>query len=875
MKDQQVGHYKILEKLGAGGMGEVWLAEDTQLGRKTALKVLPAKFGSDPERLARLQREARAAAALNNPHVCTIYEVSETEDQIFFSMEYVDGSTLDELIPSDGLPTEMILSYGVQIAEGVAHAHENGILHRDLKSTNVMVTNEGRVKVLDFGLAKQLHREEVDHYTKSQASLTEAGAVVGTLSYIAPEVLRGEQADGRSDLWAIGVLLFQAATGVLPFQGQTGFELTSAILTESVPEFPAQVKPGLQAVIRRCLSKDPTQRYRSADQLKAALEALCSDISLVPAPTSRSKEPRRTILYGFISTTVLIAIGTFWIIHNSHPMEPAFYNERHITSTESYTSHPSFSPDGNRLAFRWTRGPEGSGIYIGAVDGGIPRFLVENAYYPVWSPDGRWIAYLLEKDDVSYWVYRILAEGGSAPQRIGESTTHPDGIAYYWGLGWSPDGRSLAIVDQESAQLPHSIYILSVDGEKRRLTTPSSSSERDILPVFSPDGEKLAFVRQESHIKTRDIYILPLKGGEPYRITFDNREIRGLDWMPDGKSIVFSSGRNENQLLLWWIRIKTGSEPTLLNIGQGTRELSINSRGDRIAYSIESLENWDIMSVNGPNADERPVSPFIPSRVSNDLYPDLSPDGEYVAYHSNRSGSGLAVWISDKDGQNHREIASMHDLGVTPRWSPDGRKLVFIGRDNDQGQGSSLYILDDIEKPFPRRLTIEDSVSVTFPSWSRDGQKVYFSSDRSEEIQVWTIPADGGRANQLTLEHGEEGFESEDGRYYYYHRRPENQICRIPVEGGSEEVVLDRDINTCRWTIWSNLILFFTRSLAGKHIIESYNLDTLESSQVVEFPSNPGFVFGMTVSSDGSTILFGTRRDMVYNITVAEAPSSR
>ncbi|MGH2524217.1 MAG: serine/threonine-protein kinase, partial [Anaerolineales bacterium] len=274
MNGQAIAHYKITAKLGAGGMGEVYRAHDEQLERDVALKVLPSSSFRDSAARARLLREARSAAALNHPHICTIHEVGEAEGQAYIAMELVEGQPLNLRLAGGALPPALVLRYGVQIADALSHAHEHQIVHRDLKSANVVVTPDGRAKVLDFGLAKRLNESEMDAVTRSQASLTQPGAVVGTLAYMAPEQLRGEPADARSDIWALGVVLYEMAAGVWPFQGQTGFALSSAIMNQTPPSLPGKVPVEVRAVIERCLAKDPAQRYQRAGEVRAALEAI-------------------------------------------------------------------------------------------------------------------------------------------------------------------------------------------------------------------------------------------------------------------------------------------------------------------------------------------------------------------------------------------------------------------------------------------------------------------------------------------------------------------------------------------------------------------------------------------------------------------------
>lgn len=276
LSGQTIGHYKIESRLGEGGMGVVYKAHDTRLNRPVAIKVLHETLAGQPA-YQKLLDEARAASALNNPHICTIYEVGEAEGQSYITMEYVDGISLRELLPADGFPVETAIRYGLQIAEGLAHAHEQRIIHRDLKSANIMVTKDGRAKILDFGLAEQMPVEEAEAITKSREAVSSAAHFGGTIHYMAPELLKGNKADQRSDIWALGVVLYEMLTGKMPFQGKTGFELATAILREQALAMPTSLPVSLRSIIMRCLSKDPSQRYQHAAEVRAVLEAVQSE----------------------------------------------------------------------------------------------------------------------------------------------------------------------------------------------------------------------------------------------------------------------------------------------------------------------------------------------------------------------------------------------------------------------------------------------------------------------------------------------------------------------------------------------------------------------------------------------------------------------
>jgi serine/threonine-protein kinase len=308
---QTISHYRIVEKLGAGGMGEVYRARDQHLTRDVALKILPPTSQGSAEAQNELLREARSASALNDPHICVIHEVGEAGGRHFIVMELVEGRPLDLLIPSGGLRPELVLRYSVQVAAALAHAHDHGIIHRDVKTANIVITPSGQVKVLDFGLAKRYGDREFAEATRSIQSAIEAGAIVGTLPYIAPEILRGEEASPRSDIWSLGVTLFEMSAGHRPFRGQTGFELTSGILREPLPPLPSQLPPGLRTVIERCLEKEPGHRYQRASEVRAALEAIHTQpgaSSAVPASASSASSPKWNLwIPGVIVPAVLAA----------------------------------------------------------------------------------------------------------------------------------------------------------------------------------------------------------------------------------------------------------------------------------------------------------------------------------------------------------------------------------------------------------------------------------------------------------------------------------------------------------------------------------------------------------------------------------------
>ena len=315
MIGKTLGHYHVLEELGAGGMGVVYRALDTTLQRPAALKVIEPRQSSDDAARARLLREARLASSLNHPNICTVYEVNEASEgsPAFIAMELVEGRPLSAVIPKNGLPQEQTLHYGTQIADALAHAHDRGVIHRDLKTANVMVQPDGRVKVLDFGLAKRLEVVDADAATMTREEpLTRAGVIVGTLAYMSPETMRGGPGDARSDIWSFGVLLHEMASGRRPFEGTSLSDVTAAILRDTIPELPSSVPLQVQSVIRRCLAKDPGQRYQRAGEVRAALDAI-RPTSTVPAAAAARMSHRRW-LWGVGATFALVATVVVWTL---------------------------------------------------------------------------------------------------------------------------------------------------------------------------------------------------------------------------------------------------------------------------------------------------------------------------------------------------------------------------------------------------------------------------------------------------------------------------------------------------------------------------------------------------------------------------------
>jgi eukaryotic-like serine/threonine-protein kinase len=509
MVGRTISHYEIVEKLGEGGMGVVYKAHDTHLDRFVAIKVLPPEKVADAERKRRFVQEAKSASALNHPNIITIHDIASDDGLDYIAMEYVPGKPLNQVIARRGLPLAEALKYAVQIASALAAAHAAGIIHRDLKPANVMVSGaperSGFIKVLDFGLAKltdksdSSDREFTQSVQQDDTPASGEGSIVGTVSYMSPEQAEGKKVDARSDTFSFGSLLYEMVTGRRAFQGESTLSTLSAVLREE-PKPASQIVEGLprelERIIARCLRKNPERRFQTMADLKVALEELKeeSDSGTLSAAPTRQQRPRRRLVWaGALLAAFTLVLGTLWFMRPPGKTAEAALNPVPLTTYPGFQLRPSFSPDGNQVAFAWDGEKQNNfDIYVKMIGtNGPPLRLTTDAASdssPAWSPDGRFVAFLRDLPSGKTAVLLIPAIGG-LERKIAEifTSSRP---------AWSPDGNWLAINEKDSEIGPFALSLLSVDtGEKRRLTSPPKQSFGDFDPAFSPDGRSLALSR--------------------------------------------------------------------------------------------------------------------------------------------------------------------------------------------------------------------------------------------------------------------------------------------------------------------------------------------------------------------------------------------
>ena len=876
--------YKVLSLLGVGGMGEVYRALDVNLGREVALKLLPAGFAARGDRL-RLEREARAASALNHPNILTIYEIEQVEDHRFIVAEFIDGETLRQRINRERMDLSEVLDITIQIASALSAAHSAGIVHRDIKPDNIMLRNDALVKVLDFGLAKVAESEITTN--PDQPTLewfhTDAGVVLGTSVYMSPEQTRGLPIDARTDIWSLGVVLYEMLAGTVPFAGATRSDVIVSILEREPPtliDAAPEHATALKSILHKALRKDKEERYQTAKEMLGDLRALRQEMdtqarppsALEAEPSSWAKIRKHTgafaFLFGVLAVAV-IAIALYGFAGRNQPSPSSTATTvLPFTTFPGRELQPAFSPDGNQIAFAWN-GEKGDNfdIYIKLVGSGSPPLrLTTNAaddLYPAWSPDGREVAFVRQSGpDIS--IFTVPALGG--PERKLYSGTSAFFSLYEYGnaLSWSPDGKFLAFSGQRTSREPNSIFLLSLDSlNTRQLTTPPAGFLGDSTPAISPDGKLLAFVRGASS-RDVEIYVMPAAGGEARRLALDNRSGRSLAWTPDSREIVFPFWYSGN-LRLWRAPVSGSNSGQLAVTGEGASTLAISRKGDRLAYSQEFRDTniWQI-SLQASGSKPRPTR--IISSTRQDYGPQYSPDGKRIAFTSGRSGSN-EIWVCDADGSNPFQLTSFGgpDVGSS-RWSPDGRQIAF---DSVSAGNRDIFVVS-ADGGTPRRLTEETSDDVR-PSWSRDGRWIYFGSNRSGEWELWKAPSDGGPAVQVTRQGAREGFGSFDGQFIYYTRGfgiP--GIWRVPVTGGDEKPVIAEAIQGF-WALVDNGIYFVNPKSTPHATIEFFNFATGRTTKIATVEKDLHLVYpSLAVSPDGQSLLYVQVDSFESDIMLAE-----
>ncbi len=715
----KISHYEIVSPLGAGSMGEVYRARDSRLDRDVAIKVLPQLVSSDPQRLRRFEVEAKAAAALNHPNILAVYQMGTYAGVPYLVSELLEGKTLTETIRRGPLPLRKVIDYGVQIAHGLAAAHEKGITHRDLKPDNLFVTREGRVKILDFGLAKVAQLKESP--STLAPTVTIPGLAMGTLGYMSPEQLRGLATDQRTDIFAFGAILYEMVMGKRSFFKPTEADTISAILNEeppSISQFSPDTPPALERLIRRCLEKNPEQRFHSASDLAFALEALSHPS--VSSPTAASAVPKvepTHLRLPWLATALLIAIAVVVLIYFliQPPPSPSVANYTQLTHDGQPKS--LIGTDGARLYLSLGTATEGNfsshGIAEMSVTGGEPRKIAEmpsTDMIPVdLSPNSSELLLVDGQGAPPKGPLRTFSILGGTLRRVGDIVGE---IA-----AWSPDGKMLAYTNLGN------LLLAKADGSDSRKLLSVKGDIKNIS--WTPDGSGLRFDSSETAgtLGQQLEWEVAADGTKLHRLLegWHNppNECCGK-WTADGKYFLFVSGSQ-----IWALPNSGGflrSEPKPIPLTASPLSLSnpLPSKDGKKLFVIGETYRGELMRYDSKSGQFAPYLGGISAE-----YLAFSKDGQWVTYVSYRDG---ALWRSKLDGSERLQLTYPPMYPVLPRWSPDGKKILFFEFAVRADKPGRIYeISSDGGSPHP--LLPDDPSQQLDPNWSPDGTKIVFAGE--------------------------------------------------------------------------------------------------------------------------------------------------
>jgi serine/threonine protein kinase len=712
LSGKKIGTYKIERPLGAGGMGEVYLATDEKLKRNVALKILPAEYMSSDERVKRFELEARAISILNHPNIVTIYDLGGLDGISYIATEFVEGVNLREMVGRRPSIRE-ILDIIIQVCDALAAAHRAGIIHRDIKPENVMVRPDGYVKVLDFGLAKL--SGAMPHLSGDFAK-TAGGIVIGTPAYMSPKQVAGDSVDQRTDLWSVGVVLYELLTGVNPFKKENRQRTFQAILLEDAPpasSFNPEISSELDRILMKALEKDADLSYQTAADLRADLRRVRREVDTASSPNFSAPDARKTAAnsyYARFAAGLLVfaalAFGFWHFARRSKTPAVAEATEWNagqnlqLTDSPWVEGYPSLSPDGKNIIF--ASEVEGDGnIYMQRVGGKTQTNLTPNSprrdTMPAFSPDGRLIAFRSERD--AGGIY-IMEETGENARRISDFGYHPS---------WSPDSKKIVVSDKASSI--HTAYTIpngslwtidTATGEKRKLETGGDA----IMPSWSPNGHRIAFWSVAGG-SSGEIVTVPADGGAPTVIASDEAADWNPVWSPDGKYVYFASNRGGN-MNIWRVPVdektgrQTGEPEAVSTPARYCRHLTISRDGKLLGYvRYESKSNLRSIAFDPKTLKTVGEADWITRGNIEISNPQLSPDGEeFLVRNPTNSQEDLSIF--DKGGGHRRALTNDRFLERSPRWLPDGKRIAF-------------------------------------------------HSDRSGKFQIWTINADGSNPEQITF----------------------------------------------------------------------------------------------------------------------------
>ena len=827
---RQLGPYRVLSLLGAGGMGEVYLAEDARLARKVALKMLPLPFVADPDRVRRFANEARAASALNHPNIITIYDIGQVDATHYIATEYVEGETLRARVKAGRIEMLEAVRIAAQVAEALHAAHTAGITHRDIKPENIVLRPDGYVKVLDFGLAKLAEQSENYAESLSPSPQTHPGLIIGTIKYMSPEQALNQPVDGRTDLWSLGVVLYEMITERAPFTGSSQASIFDAILNHApapVTDFDVELPVELHSIINRALEKNCELRYQTAFDLRADLQRLQRELEPLPSKwsgdgtrlrqTQARTHGRRLRIATALCTAVILA-AYVWLAFFRQPAEgkiagPDWTSASavQVTNEAGPEYFPNLAPDGESLIYA-SRAAGNWDIYWQRVGGknavNLTKDSAEDDTQPAYSLDGNYIAFRSERTLKGIYVMEATSEN---VRRLSDVGRNPS---------WSPDGKELVVsADSFSAPtsrsiIPSALWAIDVASGNKRLLTEGDA----VQPSWSPHGHRIAYWGMQPGGGQRDIWTIPAEGGAAMAVTNDEALDWNPVWSPDGQYLYFASNRG-GCMNFWRVSVdeKTGQvtgEPEAVTTPSGySQHISFSRDGKRMAYVQKSeTQNLQRIAFNPSSAKTVGTPQAITQGTRHVTSPSISPDDEWLVY-SSQGEKQEDIFLIKRDSAHQRQLTNDHFNDRAPRWSPDGNRIAFY-------------------------------------------------SDRSGRYEIWSINADGTGLQQLTFTSGPSAVYpiwSPDGKHLIFKQRdrlpfivetdkpwPEQTPRQLPPLAPAREQFWP-------WS-WSadgrKLAGWWVDRVAGKNYIHTYDFETQSYEQLTSFGSNPVWL------RDGRRLLF-------------------
>lgn len=885
----KIGHYRIVSKIGEGGMGEVYLAEDAKLGRRVALKVLPPGVASDNDRMLRFEHEAKSASALNHPNIITIYEINDEDGRLFIAMEYVEGQTLAKKIKRKELDLRKSLDVAIQIAAALAAAHQANVIHRDIKPDNIILRPDGIAKVLDFGLAKLTEKTSAyDLETLTTLVKTSPGLIMGTVGYMSPEQSRGKVVDGRSDIFSFGSMLYEILSGKRPFTGENEVDVIASIIHQEpvplsglVPGIPSQ----LELIVRKTLRKNRDERYQTFPELLADLKDVRQELTLEsnsgraqintndidtamitgdaftrPLTESNgygsshgfirdviSKEVR---LYSVITVGIILAalfaigfVATKW--YRSSPDAESFQTMRlsKLTATGNITSgQAAVSPDGKFIAYAVQEAGEQSlWVKQTASASSVQIIPPANLNYKgiTFSPDSAFVYYASDEKTNIPSIFQIPALGG-VPRKLVMNADGP--------IGFSPDGSRFSFVRKQNA-----LMSANIDGSDVKTIAEVSNGKILNRTSWSPDGDTIVaaiFLPEDS--RDHLIEIDTDSGREREFPSPPWLRLRGVAWLPDSSGVIVNGRDPETQILqVWRISYPEGQVTRVTNDLSNYQGVSLTNDGQTLVSTQQNfLSNIWIG-----------LRPETPAKITSEVGRDegmsgvaLAPDGRIV--YTTRIKENQDLWIINRDGSGNRQLTFNVKSNFSPVITPDGRNIVFV---STRAGNLGIWRMDiDGENSMP--LT-SDPGSEAEPSVSPDGRWVVYSvTDSANKTTIWKVGIGGGTPVQLTKVESGRPVVSPDGKFAaceFGEVTPDSpvKLAIIPIDGGPPAKLFDLPLvlksRVFRWAPDGKSLIYFD-SRDRVHNLWSQPLDGGVPKQLTDFKADR--IFRFDVSPNGEFV---------------------